>query len=107
MSVAEVAFDGGILDGSVYAFDLPVGPGMVELGQPMLNRMKETEPVAGVATEARGWRQPVLRQIGERAWMIWNCLDKCFKEHGGCSHIGPFHQLQDGELRGEVAGYEQ
>ena len=29
MRVIEVAFDGSFLDGSIHAFDLPVGPGMV------------------------------------------------------------------------------
>ena len=32
MAVVEITFDGGILDGSVHALDLPVCPGMVGLG---------------------------------------------------------------------------
>ena len=40
LGVVEVAFDGGVLDGPVHALDLPVGPGMVGLGQPVFDSMK-------------------------------------------------------------------
>ncbi len=65
--VVEVVLDGGIRDGPVHALDLTVGPGMVGLGQPMHDPMKEIKPVEGMPTEARGWPLPVLRQIGELA----------------------------------------
>ena len=48
--------------------------GMVGRGQPMLDRMKETEPVERMATQACRWLQPVLGQIGE--------LDAVIGEHG-------------------------
>ena len=35
--VIEEALDGGFLDGSVHAFDLTIGPGMTDLGQPVLD----------------------------------------------------------------------
>jgi hypothetical protein len=47
VGVAEVALDGGILDGSVHAFDLLVSPGMVWLGQLVSDPMKEGEPIEG------------------------------------------------------------
>ena len=37
MGLVEVAFDGCILDGAVHAFDLPVGPWMLGLCQPMVD----------------------------------------------------------------------
>ena len=37
VGVVEVAFYGGVLDGSVHALDLPVGPWVVWLGKPMLD----------------------------------------------------------------------
>ena len=52
MGVVEVAFDGGVFDGSIHALDLSVGPGMIGLSPPMFDLMKKTEPVEGMATEA-------------------------------------------------------
>ncbi len=37
MAVVGVAFDGRVLDGSVHPFDLTVGPGMVDLGEAVLD----------------------------------------------------------------------
>mgnify|MGYP007000750092 CR=1 FL=1 len=37
VSIVMVAFDGCFLDRSVYAFDLTIGPGMLDLGQAMLD----------------------------------------------------------------------
>ncbi len=73
----------------------------------MFDPMKETKPVEGMATEARGWSLPVLGQIGELDAVIgehgvdaiWNSLDQCFKERGGGSHLGSFHQLHDGDFK--------
>jgi hypothetical protein len=108
-----VSVDGGILDGSVHAFYLTVGPWMVGPGQPMLDSMKETEPIKGMATEACGWPLKVLRQLGELdativkngVDAIRNCIDKCFKQRGGRSHVGSFHQFDDREPRCAVDGY--
>ena len=61
VGVVEVSLYGGILDGSVHALDLAVGPGMVGLGQSKLDLMYEAEPVEGMATEACRWPLPVLR----------------------------------------------
>jgi len=115
VGVVEVALDSGILDSSVHALDLPVGPGMVGLGQSMFDPMKETEPVEGMATEARGWPLPVLRQIGELDAVVGehgvdairNCFDERLEERGGGSHVGSLHEFNDGALRGAIDGYEQ
>src|SRR3984957_16085937 len=37
IAVVVVAFDGPVLDGSVHPFDLTVGPGMVDLGEAVLD----------------------------------------------------------------------
>jgi hypothetical protein len=37
MAVVVVAFDGRVLEGSVHPFDLTVGPGMVDLGEAVLD----------------------------------------------------------------------
>ena len=37
MAVVVVAFDGRVLDGSVHPFDLTFGPGMVDLGEAVLD----------------------------------------------------------------------
>jgi hypothetical protein len=35
--VIMVAMDSSLLDRSVHAFDLAIGPGMLDLGQPVIN----------------------------------------------------------------------
>ena len=55
VGVVEVSFDRSVFDSPVHPFDLPVGPGMVGLGEPVFDSMKEAKPVEGVATEACGW----------------------------------------------------
>jgi hypothetical protein len=44
MGVVEVALDSGVLDGSVHALDLPVGPGMVGLGQSVFDPIYGARP---------------------------------------------------------------
>jgi hypothetical protein len=88
---------------------------MVGLDQSMLDPMKETDPIEVMATEVCGWSLPIFWQIGEVDAIIrkqgvdaiWNCLDKCFKERGGRSHVGSFHQFHDGELSCAVDGYNK
>lgn len=65
VTVIVVSLDGRLLDGPVHAFDLPVGPGVMRLGQPMLDAVALAGPIEGVAAEHRGRARPVLRQIGE------------------------------------------
>ena len=45
VAVVVVALDGGLLDGPVHAFDLPVGPGMIRLCQPMFDAVQKTDPM--------------------------------------------------------------
>jgi hypothetical protein len=37
VTVIVVAMDSGLLDGAVHAFDLAIGPGMFDFGQPVIN----------------------------------------------------------------------
>jgi hypothetical protein len=37
MGLVELAFDSCVLDGAVHSFDLPIGPGMLGLGQAMID----------------------------------------------------------------------
>jgi hypothetical protein len=83
---------------------------MVGPDQPVFDSMKKTEPVEGMATEARGWSLPVLGQIGELDSVVGehgmdairNGLDERFEEGGGGPHIGLFDEFDHSELRGSV-----
>jgi hypothetical protein len=115
MGVVEVALDGGILDGSVHALDLPVGPGMVGLSQSVFDPMKETEPVEGMAAEACGWPLPVLGQIGELDAVVGehsvdavrNGFNERFEEGRSSSDICFFDEFDHSELRRSIDGHEQ
>ena len=37
VGLVEVAFDGGVLEGAVHSFDLPIGPWMLGLCQPVID----------------------------------------------------------------------
>ena len=54
LGVVEVAFHRSVLDGPVHALDLPVGPRVVGLGEPVFDVMNETEPED--ASVSRGQR---------------------------------------------------
>jgi len=62
--VVVVAFDGGLLEGPVHAFNLAVGPRVVGLGQPVLDAVlpadaiEQVHAVATVGPSRReGWSQ--------------------------------------------------
>ena len=37
MAIVVIASDGGVLDGAVHSFNLPVRPGMIDFGEAMLD----------------------------------------------------------------------
>jgi hypothetical protein len=79
MGVVEVALNRSVLDGSVHAFDLPVGPaladaGMVGLGQSVFHSMNAAEPVEGMAAKACGW-PPVRPSAPSTAEQLGRCGD--------------------------------
>ena len=45
MAVVVETFDGRLLDGPVHPFNLPIGPRMIWLGQPMLDPIRLTDHV--------------------------------------------------------------
>ena len=48
MTVVVEAPDGGALDGSVPPLDLPVGPGMIDPGEPVLDAVLVADPIEDV-----------------------------------------------------------
>ena len=66
MAVVMIALDGCFLDGTVHAFDLSVGTGMVRVGEAVFDSMNEAEPIERMSAKACRWDLAVLRQIGER-----------------------------------------
>ncbi len=48
MTVVVEAPDGGVLDGSVPPLDLPVGPGMIDPGEPVLDAVLVADPIEDV-----------------------------------------------------------
>ena len=115
VGVVEVALDRSVLDGSVHALDLPVGPGMVGFGKPVLDSVDMAEAVEGVAAKTCGWSLAVLWQVGELDSVvgeygvntIWNGFDERLEERGSSSHICLFDEFDHSELRGPVDGHEQ
>jgi len=57
------AFDGRLLDGAVHPFDLPVGPWMVRLGEPVLDVVGLADHVEAHLTGPGG--VPVAGLLGE------------------------------------------
>ena len=51
MGLVEVSFDGRVLDGSVHPFDLTVGPGMVDLGEAVLDAAQSRQGLCSPAKE--------------------------------------------------------
>jgi hypothetical protein len=106
----EEAFDGGFLDGSVHAFDLTIGPGMVRLGEAVFDSLDMAGPIEGMAAEAGGWPLAILRKVGELDSVVGehgvdtvrNDCDECFQEGGSSSHISLFHQCDHSELGSSI-----
>ena len=59
------AFYGGILDGAVHPFDLTIGPGMPDLGQPMFDAVFFTAHVEHMGHPCRRGAVGVTRRKGE------------------------------------------
>jgi hypothetical protein len=51
MAIVVISTHGGLLDRAVHAFDLAVGPGMVGLGQAVINVVAGTGGFEGMSTE--------------------------------------------------------
>ena len=62
-----IAFDGRVLDGAVHPFDLPVGPGMIDLGEAMLDAVFR-QRIANICVMYRAVGPSAWRG-GKRNWM--------------------------------------
>ena len=65
VAVVVIAFDGGVLDGAVHSFDLPVGPWMVRFGQPVLDTVVAADLVEAVDAHARSPAITVLWKVSD------------------------------------------
>ena len=91
VSVVIVALDGRFLDRAVHALDLTIGPGMLDLGQPMFDAIflaAHTEHVCHVSCRRAvcvARRESELDPIvGEnRVDLVGNSRDQSFEEGGG------------------------
>src|SRR6516164_2244687 len=110
-----VALNGGFLEGSVHPLDLAVGPGMVGLGQPVLDVICITKHVEHVDAPPSRGPEPVRRQVceldaivGEHGVdLVGDSFDQSFQEVGSCPAIGLRMQLGVGPLRCPVDRHEQ
>ena len=71
MGLVEVSFDGRVLDGSVHAFDLPVGPGMLGHGQAMIDIVVGAGVFEGVRPDGLSGVEGSLNVGGCRARVAW------------------------------------
>ena len=74
VAAVVIAPDGRLFQGPVHSLDLAVGPGMVGLGQPVLDAMLAAAQIEHVRRKARGWTVGISRRQGE--------LDAIVGEHG-------------------------
>ena len=63
VGLIEVAFDGRILDGAVhFGLDLPIRPGMLGLGQPMIDIIEGAQAYSK-AWARKGFRLAIMSRI--------------------------------------------
>jgi hypothetical protein len=124
MSFVEVAFDGCVLDGAVHSFDLPIGPGMLGLCQPVVDVALRAGVFEGVRPNGlcgvksrldvrRGctriaWSGEVGSVVGEDGVdLVGDGGDQAAQEvpRGATRHL--LMQFDEGELRGSVDGDEE
>lgn len=86
--LVEIPPDGRLLQRSVHAFDLTIGPGVVGPSEAMLDAMSKADPVEGMASPAGGRPVAVLGQVGEldavvrqnRMYLVGDGRDQRFEE---------------------------
>lgn len=99
--VVVEALDGGFLDGSVHSLDLPVGPGMLHLGQAMLDAVIVADPVEDVLegisiTSPVGELNAIIGQDGMNG--VGHGRDQIAQELGGIHFAGFGIELSECEL---------
>ncbi len=110
VAVVMVALDGGFLDCPVHPLDLAVSPGMLDLGQPVLDLMFVADPVEDMmegvfVVRHIGELDPVIRQHGVDG--IRHGSDQIAQELGGDHFAGLPVQFNKGELGCPVDCHEE
>ena len=85
MSVVMVAFDGRLFDGAVHPLDLADDPGMLDLGEPVLDPIFDAAHVEHLGHIGGRGAIGVARRKGEldtiaRCGSLWHRLDQCDQE---------------------------
>src|SRR6266446_6599934 len=107
-------FDRGVLDRSVHALGLTIGPWVVGLSEPVFDTMFAANAVEPMAAKSGRWSVSVLRQIGERDAVVGqdrvNPVRKCghdtTEESRSGARIGCLMELDVGELGNSIDGEE-
>ena len=124
VALVVVALDRGILDGAVHALDLPVGPQVPWLGQPVFDVELGAGELEGVAEERLVARQHLFDVLGRPAIAAGlGEVGAVVGEHGvdpvghrrseGAQEVagdparGFLVQLDEGELRSPIDGDEE
>ena len=119
VGLIEVAFDGRILDGAVHSLDLPIRPGMLGLGQPMIDIIEGAGVFEGMGEEGFPvsdhvpdfCRGPCIASgIGEVGSVvgedgvdpIGDGFDQAAQEVRGRAARHLLMQFDEGELRGPI-----
>jgi len=101
-----VSLDGGVLDGAVHPLDLPVGPPVVWLGEPVLDAMLAADLVEALDTQPSGGSIPVAWQAGELdaivsqdgVQIVGHSFERGFHERDWGRPVSLLAQLGEGEL---------
>lgn len=115
VAVIMVSFDGSLLDRPVHPFDLPIGPGMLDLGEPVFDPVLFAPHVEHVGYPSRcgavgvAWREGKLDAIiGQHGVdFVWHGFDQGDQEGRGCHPVRLGHELDEGELAGAVDAHIQ
>ena len=113
--VVVIAFDGRIFDRAVHALDLPVGPGMFDLGEPVLDAIFAAAHVEHVGEVGRGRAVPVAWREGEldsvvgqnRMNPVWHGGDQRFEESRCGLSVRLFDEQSEREFARAVNGDEE
>jgi len=115
MALVVETLDGRLLDRAVHALSLTVGPGMVGLGQTVLDAVSPTHPVERVPPKACRGAASVPGKVGKldtvigqhRVDFVGNGCHQVIQECRRRLGVGALCHSGKGELRGPVDGDEQ
>jgi resolvase-like protein len=112
VSIVMVALDGRFLDRAVHALDLAVGPGMLDLSQPMFDAILLAAHIEHMCRASCRRTVRVARReseldpiVGEnRVDLVGDSRDQSFEEGRGGAPSRLPDQLHEGELAGAIDG---